>query len=506
MTCMDNYISVSWNEKSNTNLHTKHGRKCKQTTNASRLYILVELKCLRDNIYHDNHYRILPAYTCKEIIDLKIYKRRRQGCRAGVNSRKQQNPRYADLSNLSNIKMSNKSDSNYSEVRIAMVTIQSVKNKDLGLHQHVCDTRTDLCVLTETWLSSKPDDKTWQICTPLNNSPFRISISNRTGKSGGCLKKIGLALVASNYCLLSNLPFFSKVLEICVVNQFTAHCNTNKLLPGYQLAYRRNYSCETALIKITNDCLGVMENQMVTVVVAINLSTTFDTVDHEILLEVLNKKSGLQETVLKWFNNYLRQRSCKVSVHGEYSKEHQLPFSVPQGSVAGLVLYNAYASMLQEVVQPLINLHGFADDHTITDSFRPDCNTEAEGNVIRSLEGCTTSIKWWMDENRLQMNNAKMDFILDGLRQQLMKCQSNNILGNGETIQWSSCIRYLGALADDRLSFTQHITNKCRTAVWNLQKLKVIRSVLTEYVCKTLAGALVMSHLDYANTILTDIP
>ena len=48
--------------------------------------------------------------------------------------------------------------------------------------------------------------------------------------------------------------------------------------------------------------------------------------------------------------------------------------------------------------------------------------------------------------------------------------------------------------------------NKCRMAMWNLQKLKVIRSVLTEGVCNTFLGALVMSHLEYTNTILTGIP
>ena len=51
---------------------------------------------------------------------------------------------------------------------------------------------------------------------------------------------------------------------------------------------------------------------MVTAVVTINLSATFDTINHEILLEVLSKKFGLQETALKWFENYLRLRSCKV--------------------------------------------------------------------------------------------------------------------------------------------------------------------------------------------------
>ena len=118
------------------------------------------------------------------------------------------------------------------------------------------------------------------------------------------LKKMGLALVVPNYHPISNLPILSKVLERCVVNQVTAHCDANKLLPGYQLAYRRNYSCETALIKITKDCLWAMESQMVTAVVAIDLSAAFNTVDHEILLKVLIKKFGLQETALKWFNNY----------------------------------------------------------------------------------------------------------------------------------------------------------------------------------------------------------
>ena len=94
------------------------------------------------------------------------------------------------MSNLINIKTSTKSVSNYLEVRIATFDVQSVKNKDLILHQHIWDNGIDLCVLTETWLSSKQDDKTWHSCTPLNNDPFRISISNRTGQSGG-----GLALV-----------------------------------------------------------------------------------------------------------------------------------------------------------------------------------------------------------------------------------------------------------------------------------------------------------------------
>ena len=73
------------------------------------------------------------------------------------------------------------------------------------------------------------------------------------------LKKQGLELIAKNYRPVSNLPFMSKVVEKCMLQQFTAHCDANKLLPDYQSAYRTNLSCETALVKLHNDILWSME-------------------------------------------------------------------------------------------------------------------------------------------------------------------------------------------------------------------------------------------------------
>ena len=132
----------------------------KQLVLSSYTYSSMELKCLRDIVFHNSCYNILPTKICKRIIDLKIYKKRR--CRAGVRSRKQQNPRYADLSNLINIKISTKSVSNYLEVQIAMANVHSVNNKDLILHQHICNNEIDLCVLTETWVGNKQNDNTWK--------------------------------------------------------------------------------------------------------------------------------------------------------------------------------------------------------------------------------------------------------------------------------------------------------------------------------------------------------
>ena len=111
-----------------------------------------------------------------------------------------------------------------------------------------------------------------------------------------------------------------------------------------------------------------------------------------------------------------------------------------------------------------------------------------------------------MDGNRLRMNSAKTDFVFTSSRQQLVKCKTTSILASDEIVQRLPMIKYLGALIDERLSFKQFINSKCRMAMWNLQKLKAIKNVLTDDVCKTLVSTLVLSHLDYVNAIFSGLP
>ena len=73
------------------------------------------------------------------------------------------------------------------------------------------------------------------------------------------LKKLGLDLIKKNYRPVSNLPFLLKVVEKCVLSQFNRHCDDHELMPDFQSAYRKNYSTETSLIKLTNDILWGME-------------------------------------------------------------------------------------------------------------------------------------------------------------------------------------------------------------------------------------------------------
>ena len=319
------------------------------------------------------------------------------------------------------------------------------------------------------------------------------------------IKKLGQELHCANYRPVSNLPFLSKVLEKAALVQFMEYSNCNGLLPDYQSAYRANFSCETALVKLMNDLLWSMEHQQITALMAIDLSAAFDTVDHEVLLSVLKVKFGISESALKWFDTYLHPRSCKVNIGATYSEAQELTFSVPQGSCAGPVLYLAYASTLQEIVPDGIDLHGYADDHALKIAFDPSDDNSII-IAINQLENSAKDIKVWMDKNRLKMNSAKTEFILFSSPRLKGKCDIASLNVNGDHVGLSEEIKYLGVHLDSSLNLKHHIVLTCRKAMWNIHRIKLMRNVLTSEACAILTLGLVMSHLDYANALYIGLP
>jgi hypothetical protein len=141
-----------------------------------------------------------------------------------------------------------------------------------------------------------------------------------------------------NYRPISNLSFMSKVLEKVVLFQILQHINCNELLSDFQSAYRPHHSTETALLKVTNDLLSAMDDGKISVLVLLDLSVAFDTIDHEILLHRLHNVFGFGNTVLSWFQSYLENRTQTVVVHGKHSTRASLRYGVPQGSVLGPIL------------------------------------------------------------------------------------------------------------------------------------------------------------------------
>ena len=127
-----------------------------------------------------------------------------------------------------------------------------------------------------------------------------------------------------------------------MASQLNDHISKNNLLEKHQSAYRKCHNTETALIKISNDLLISADNKNVSILVLLDLSAAFDTLDHSILLNRLRDSFGLDGTVLHWFHSYLSDRKQCVKVNNICSNELSLSFGVPQDSVFGPLLYTLY--------------------------------------------------------------------------------------------------------------------------------------------------------------------
>ena len=99
------------------------------------------------------------------------------------------------------------------------------------------------------------------------------------------IKKVNGEIVKTNFRPVSNLKHLSKILECAALSQIMKHFEENCLLPDAQSAYRSGYSCQTILIKLAEKILNRMEMKQLSMIIAMDLSAAFDTVNHKILLK-----------------------------------------------------------------------------------------------------------------------------------------------------------------------------------------------------------------------------
>ena len=117
-----------------------------------------------------------------------------------------------------------------------------------------------------------------------------------------------------SYRPISNLSFLGKTIEAAAKKQLTAHMETLNVLPGDQSAYREFHSTETALCGIVSDLIEYMDDGKCAILFLLDLSTAFDTVDHELLIDDL-MYMGVEGVALKWFKSYLENRSYHVIIN-----------------------------------------------------------------------------------------------------------------------------------------------------------------------------------------------
>jgi len=314
---------------------------------------------------------------------------------------------------------------------------------------------------------------------------------------GGCIMK--------NYRPVSGLPFISKIIEKTVSKQLKLYKLDNNLGEPLQSAYKKNHSTETALIKVYDDILSKMDKRNVVLLTLLDLSAAFDTVDHGILLYRLEHTFGIKNKALGWIKSYLTDRSQYVSVKGMKSESVKLKCCVPQGSILGPEFYCDYTTPLGVLLRILLILFKlYADDTQLQKSLNPN-NKDVQFKAIKDLEADINVISNWMFDNKLKLNGDKTEFLTIASSQQHKKLVVDRLNLGGDEIMNVKSVRNLGVITDNQMDMKDHVSHISKVCFFQIRNIRKIRCYLSTEATKKLVQTLVISRLDYCNSLLYGI-
>ncbi|KAK6175986.1 hypothetical protein SNE40_014357 [Patella caerulea] len=307
----------------------------------------------------------------------------------------------------------------------------------------------------------------------------------------------------SNYRPVSNLSFLSKILEKAVKSQLMDHLNHHDLMDEFQSAYRVGHSTETGLLRVTNDIQMSVDAGSISLLVLLDLSAAFDTINHDRLLVCLKHDFGLDGIILNWFDSYLTNRLQSVLVDKVKSDKIQLSCGVPQGSVLGPVLFVMYTKNLGQLIDNHgLGRHSYADDTQLTANY--SISKTVPSRNFSDIKSCTRDIKDWMTRNMLKLNDTKTECIFFGPNTRLKSLGSNGVVVGDAIIAPSDTVKNLGVLLEPNLSMDNHIREICRKCYFQLRNISHIRHLISQEAAATLVCCLVFSRIDYCNSLLAE--
>ncbi|KAK6172687.1 hypothetical protein SNE40_016298 [Patella caerulea] len=246
-----------------------------------------------------------------------------------------------------------------------------------------------------------------------------------------------------------------------------------------------------------------LDKQKDVILLLLDLSAAFDTIDHGILIDRLRCRDGIDGTALELLNSYLKGRTQRVVIGSVVSESKPLHFGVPQGSVLGPVLFSLYLALIEDV----ISRHGlncviYADDTQLYIV----CDSRTDTSCTARVEACVDEIRHWMRANMLALNDDKTELVWFSSKYKRDTGASGDVRMGDITVHPSETVRDLGVMIDSGGTLETHVTSLCRSeshALWRIGKL---RKILDLQTTEKLIHAFVTSRLDYCNSLLFGLP
>ena len=305
----------------------------------------------------------------------------------------------------------------------------------------------------------------------------------------------------NDYRPISILPFLSKVLERLVQSQLTYFLSKNNLLNPLQSGFRPGHSTITSLVKITDDIRMGMDIQQVTVLVLLDFSNAFGTVDFDIMLAIL-ASLNISPNVIDWFHNYLHGRRQRIRIYDSYSDWSSVNAGVPQGGVLSPLLFSLFINNISQHITSLYHL--YADDLQIY------CKSKISELpiAINTINNNLMKISAWSTCFGVQLNPSKSQAIVVGSPKLISKISIStlpDIIIDGQIIPYSKSVKNLGIIIDHNMSWDPQVSEVSRKMFASVGYLFRLRNFLPIPTKIVLAQSLLLPILDYADSCYLDL-
>ena len=300
----------------------------------------------------------------------------------------------------------------------------------------------------------------------------------------------------SEYRPISLLPILSKPLERHMQKHLSKYIELSELFYVYQSGFRKNHSCQTALIRLCDSWYRSINNSEIVGTVFLDLRKAFDLVNHEILLSKLHiyfKDTNTNNLL----NSYISNRTQFVHNNGVSSSQQSITSGVPQGSILGPLLFCLYINDLPLCLKGLnVTCDIFADDNSL---HTHDRKLEV---VNANLQEGLLRIDNWCKRNKMMLNPDKTKSMVITTRQKhQLKPLILDLRLNDKKIEQVESHKVLGVTIDMKLTWEPHINNICKLVARNVYLLKLLGNFVDLKYLTIFFHAHCMSHMNYASSI-----
>ena len=309
------------------------------------------------------------------------------------------------------------------------------------------------------------------------------------------LRKAGISNDVSNLRPVSLLPITSKLIEKIVHNRIYSFLDGNDILDKKQGRFRPNHSTCNSTATFIDDIYTAMNSNEILIATYIDAMKAFDTVNHKILLKKA-EKYDITGHFLAMLRNYLKDRHQCTVANDVVSNSKPITWGVPQGSVCGPLLFLIYINDLSGVLESC-KVSLYADDTVIYFAHK---NVNV---ALQLLQQDLDRLVDWCSDNKVTINSKKNKYCLYGMRSNVKQSKSIDTLLslNNNILDRVSSYKYLGFILDEHLNFNKHITELCNLVTHKLYLLSRIRKYLTTQACITIFKTMVLSVIEYGDTI-----